>query len=334
MVFPTSSTGSTGKIFLLACFVLSFFCDASASSLIALPLQHTGQTEKFSSTYGEDSDHILNPLSFTDNGDGTITDAVSTLMWQKDDSIDMDWESASAYCSTLRMGGYIDWRLPDIHELYSSVNLTYPVVYNAPFSSPNTSAECHWSSNVGRDSEYRWVLYANGDARDVPAGRVDGFRSRCVRYTHSPAFYFSPASRFTVYDDEIAQDNTNGLMWQLSESRVTVTWLEAISYCEELDFADFSDWRLPNIKELFSTCDQAFFSPTIDVSVFKDIESKSMCAYWSSSTQQQQSNNAWLVEYKTGEVTFDSKKRPLNVRCVRAGWPAESQLFKFSSHLN
>ena len=55
---------------------------------------------------------------FVDNGDGTVTDSATGLMWEKADSgSGMDWEAALTYAENATTGGYDDWRLPNIKEL-------------------------------------------------------------------------------------------------------------------------------------------------------------------------------------------------------------------------
>ncbi len=62
---------------------------------------------------------------FTDNGDGTVTDAATGLMWQGTDSgHGMQWEEALAYAESLTFAGYDDWRLPNAKELQSIVDYT------------------------------------------------------------------------------------------------------------------------------------------------------------------------------------------------------------------
>lgn len=61
--------------------------------------------------------------SFLDNGDGTITDKATGLMWQKGDSGNgLDWKEALAYAENLELGGHSDWRLPNAKELQSIVD--------------------------------------------------------------------------------------------------------------------------------------------------------------------------------------------------------------------
>ena len=62
--------------------------------------------------------------TFVDNGDGTISDTHSNLMWKKDDSYKefgygITWFEAHDYCEMLndkKFAGYDDWRLPGIEE--------------------------------------------------------------------------------------------------------------------------------------------------------------------------------------------------------------------------
>ena len=62
----------------------------------------------------------------TDNGDGTVTDEATGLMWQQDDSgAGMDWEDALAYAEGLTLAGHGDWRLPNVKELQSIVDYTH-----------------------------------------------------------------------------------------------------------------------------------------------------------------------------------------------------------------
>ncbi len=71
-------------------------------------------------SYGENN--------FEDNGDGTISDLATGLMWQlEDDGRTKDWEEALSYSENLNLAGYSDWRLPNIKELQSIVDYTKSV---------------------------------------------------------------------------------------------------------------------------------------------------------------------------------------------------------------
>ena len=62
---------------------------------------------------------------FVDNGDGTVTDAATGLMWRQDDSgVGLSWEEALTHAEGLTEAGYDDWRLPNAKELQSIVDYT------------------------------------------------------------------------------------------------------------------------------------------------------------------------------------------------------------------
>jgi len=90
------------------------------------------------------------PSSYTDNGDGTITDNVTKLMWQKAvASGTFTQPAALAYCPTTTTGGHDDWRLPSVVELFSIVDHTVSsgATLNAVFDAP-TADQVSWTSTV------------------------------------------------------------------------------------------------------------------------------------------------------------------------------------------
>ena len=57
---------------------------------------------------------------FVNNGDGTVTDAKTGLMWAaKDNGIPINWPDALSYCLNYSGGSYTDWRMPTLVELAS-----------------------------------------------------------------------------------------------------------------------------------------------------------------------------------------------------------------------
>ena len=67
-------------------------------------LADSGQKSDTTPVFGEDSDYVRNPQSYKDNGDGTVTDNVTGLMWTKADAGEKTWEAYVAYCDQLSLG--------------------------------------------------------------------------------------------------------------------------------------------------------------------------------------------------------------------------------------
>lgn len=123
------------------------------------------------------------------------------------------------------------------------------------------------------------------------------------------------AGDFTDNGDGTVTDGNTGLMWQQGEAG-SVKWEDAISYCEGLSLAGYTDWRLPNIKELESITDDSLYNPAIDTNYFPDAH---VSSYWSSTTSASNSSDAWYVYFSSGSVGYYSKAGDNYVRCVRGG---------------
>lgn len=122
------------------------------------------------------------------------------------------------------------------------------------------------------------------------------------------------AGDFTDNGDGTVSDGSTGLMWQQAEGG-SMDWEGAITYCEALSLAGYTDWRLPNIKELESITEDSLFYLAIDTNYFPDANAY----YWSSTTYASFSFLAWRVLFSGGSVRYDRKSWNRYVRCVRGG---------------
>jgi hypothetical protein len=71
--------------------------------------------------FGQDATYLGNSPSYTDPGDGTIIDQVTGLFWEKNMGQKISYSEALIKADTLTAGGYDDWRVPTIKELYSLI---------------------------------------------------------------------------------------------------------------------------------------------------------------------------------------------------------------------
>ena len=169
---------------------LLIFCNYALSYAGTLPA--TGQRKCYNAKgnviacagTGQDGAHIVQPKSYTDNGDGTVTDNVTGLMWQKQDAGNKrTWVEAGAYCTNLSIGEHTDWRLPTKKKLMSLVDygIPYPGPTINPTYFPNAHASAYWSSTAGADhAGYAWVVYFDDGYVGYAGKSINGY-VRCVR---------------------------------------------------------------------------------------------------------------------------------------------------------
>ena len=121
-----------------------------------------------------------------------------------------------------------------------------------------------------------------------------------------------PDSRYTVEDisgDKVVTDNKTRLMWkQCSEgisgpdcsigTRGTFFWNEALNIASTTEFAQYSDWRLPNLEELKSLLALNCAIPSINEAVFPNV----IGGFWTSSPMPFFENDelAWVVYFTHG----------------------------------
>ncbi|MBF0201723.1 MAG: DUF1566 domain-containing protein, partial [Desulfamplus sp.] len=127
--------------------------------------------------------------------------------------------------------------------------------------------------------------------------------------------YFGYASAYPYIRGQIYDTVTDskGLMWQAQPLDVMQDWEAACYYCDNLDFADKEDWRLPTVAELESLVDYSFTETKIDTSFFTVEDG----LYWSSSVPAAHENNAWVVSFEDGQTSITDKTGDMYVMCVR-----------------
>lgn len=134
-----------------------------------------------------------------------------------------------------------------------------------------------------------------------------------------------PVPRFTILADNTncVIDNLTGLMWTRHASlngTNLLSWKEAIAFCQNLDYGGFKDWRLPQIRELYSIMNTNYTRPMLsntegtakwkEGDPFKGVKEygPGHCYYWATTTTAGEPGGAWLVSFFSGGISQESEE--------------------------
>ena len=116
--------------------VAAFLSGAAPAGALDYPVVDTGQRSCYDDKravdcpaagrafHGQDAQYRGLQPRYVDNGDGTVTDAVTGLMWAKDAGGKQQYAAGTKAAKASRLGGHDDWRVPTIKELYSLMDFT------------------------------------------------------------------------------------------------------------------------------------------------------------------------------------------------------------------
>ena len=130
------------------------------------------------------------PSRFHDNGDGTVTDEVTGLMWQKETNPRTGPKDADTACRRMDLAGYHDWRLPNIKELNTLLNLdpdNDSWFFEDFFPIPPNEKMLHYSACGVFEGHYAWVTNFTYGYDGYYGGRAAPLLYRAVRYADGGA---------------------------------------------------------------------------------------------------------------------------------------------------
>ena len=290
-----------------------------------------GQT----SMSGQDAQYAGSQPRYQDNGDGTVTDLNTGLMWQADPGAKMTYAQAVEGASTFRLAGYDDWRLPSVKELYSLIlfdgtdaSSCLGTCTLTPFIDTRYFAFSYGDEGAGErviDSQFvtstRYVSttmngsdtvfgvnFADGRIKGYPAGAMPGQPSGklfYVLYVRGDPEYGQ--NLFVDNGDGTIIDQATGLTWMQTDSGEGMDWPQALAYCENATAAGQSDWRLPNAKELQSivdysrspdTSNSAAIDPLFETTaITNEAGQKDYPFYWTSTTHANSAGSGAYAAY-------------------------------------
>jgi iron(II)-dependent oxidoreductase len=252
---------------------------------------------------------------FKDNGDGTVGDTQSKLVWQKEDSGDTkDWAGAKGYCQGLALGSKSDWRLPTRAEVLTLVDFgkAVPVIV-PPFVGSLSTPSYFWTSGafLGAVGQAWAVSTDHGGSYFFPGTTQN--RVRCVRSPASESLgdrYTIDAAQGTVHDA------STKMTWQRDGGTGGMaSWADANGYCQGLQLAGGS-WRLPSIVELQSLVNAQLSGTAIDPVVFPSVQTPG--ATWSSTGVTVGTGDTWIVNFLVGySGNIKAIVKDVRVRCTR-----------------
>ncbi|SLM31989.1 conserved exported hypothetical protein [Desulfamplus magnetovallimortis] len=270
------------------------------------PIVDTGQTTFYDDNnqipvplqgdafYGQDAQFNSNQPNYSVGSDGqTVKDNVTGLTWTQtydingDGEIDSDdkltFSEFQEYPDTLNaqnFGGYDDWRIPTIKELYSLINFSG--------TDPNPMAQETGNLTPFIDTDYFGFSYGDTSSGDriidsqawsgtsyvdyvfgnqlaafgvnFADGRIKGYPSSDIMQKTNYAYFVrgNPdygINIFTNNNDGTITDEATGLMWAQDDSKTGMNWEETFAWVQEKNeeyYLGYNDWRLPNAKEMQS----------------------------------------------------------------------------------
>jgi hypothetical protein len=302
--------------------------------------------------YGQDAQYNGHQPSYTLSGDGlTVYDNVTGLTWTKSPDLDGDgdidaddklsFNESRNYPNMLNArnyGGYSDWRLPTMKELYSLMNFsgTDPAGPQTTGLTPfidtdyfdfaygdTTAGERNIDAQFWSSSAYGGLVFANQSAAfglNLADGRIKGYPSsgpigkiNYVYFVRGNTDYGK--NDFEDNSDGTVTDKATGLMWMKVDSGKLkagkMNWRQALEWAENLEFAGYSDWRPPNAKELQSIVDYSR-SPDVTNSAAIDpiFEAASICiGYNKSDKRSQLITQQFSLNLKEELINGNQKKR-------------------------
>lgn len=237
--------------------------------------------------YGQDAQFPHNPPSYTNNGDGTTTDNVTGLMWIKDPGAKKTWIQSVEYLKTLNeegFAGHHDWRIPTVKEVFSLVNgmgvtawtsqesVPYIDTDNFVFTYGDAAGESRFIDTQITSTSIYGATTMQGNTTmfgyNFADGRIKGYpinKAFCCHYVRANTNYGQ--NLYVDNGNDTITDEATSLMWAKHDSGFykagegkdgSFNWEESLAYAQEMNaqnFLGYSDWRLPNIKELQSLTD-------------------------------------------------------------------------------
>jgi len=312
------------------------------------PIVGTNQTKFFDNStetttqsvgddfYGQNANYLGNVPSYEDNGDGTVTDMVTGLMWEQsfdhngDGTIDADdklsYSDILSVVNAASTGGYTDWRVPTIKEMYSLMmfngrDISSVTGNDTDGLTPFINTDYFDFAYGDTEAMERLIdvqcattaIYVSNEVSEtvfgvnLADGRIKGYGTdmmgldKMFNYLLVRGRETYGINEFTDNGDGTITDAATGLMWMQNDSETAMVWKDALNYAEGFEYAGYSDWRLPDAKELHGILDYTKSPATTNSATIDDVFNSTVIEneageddypwYWSSTTHEAESTD-------------------------------------------
>ncbi|MCP4353819.1 MAG: DUF1566 domain-containing protein, partial [Desulfobacterales bacterium] len=166
------------------------------------------------------------------------------------------------------------------------------------------------------------------DSKEIPCSQPDeNFYGQDANYINPPQSYTKIDTQGNDLDDSadewaMVRDNISGLIWEVKvgnghDRNQTYDRSGAYGFIDSLNstnFGGFSDWRLPDLKEVTSIVNRDNYGPSVNQIFFPNTRSG---LYRSQNVNWSLSENVWCVDFTDGMVIYKNKYDSFYVRAVR-----------------
>lgn len=269
--------------------------ESPVPAAITYPIVDTGQTTFYGDSaalatapaatsdpyYGQDAQYSGRQPAYRDNSDGTVSDLNTGLMWVAARGDKLSWDAAVAGAASCRVGGYSDWRMPTLKELYSLIDFNgksgatdaasipyidiryFEIVFGDAtggrvIDGQDWSATRYVGTTMQGDATVFGVNFIDGRIKGYPLfdPATGADHTLYVRYVRGNPDYGQ--NHFVANGDGTVSDTATGLMWAQADSSRGMDWQSALAWVQQQNanrYLGHDDWRLPNAKELQSLVD-------------------------------------------------------------------------------
>jgi hypothetical protein len=240
-----------------------------------------------------------------------ITEKVSELTWQRATPASYDscalgssctYAEAQNYCLNLELGGYSDWRLPKALELPAIADFAASNHLYSGFENTNGS---YWTAES--------AVFSTLDGT-LTTGYSGTAQIKCVRTSKKDECEECNMNSYIQFSKILisAFDDGTFAFWYFNDLENGMNWQDALAFCQGVGKGGdnnngINNMRLPTVNELISLIStengQALISGFIETA-------------WTSTTLNNNTGAAYVVDFNTASLTTDTKSSSHIVICV------------------